>query len=174
MRAKTRLGAVLVAIFIGGIITAPAAAAAPPNDACLFLTQAQVSAALGISMAAGTHVSSTILKTCTWEPSEGATKDVKDITFTLQTAEEYEVGKKTIEQIAATMKAENDEDSPAPVITPASGIGDDAYYLEIANTMSLLVKKGRAAFKIVIYGRLSTAKRQSAEKTLALQVLSKM
>jgi hypothetical protein len=70
------------------------------------------------------------------------------------------------------MKAENKEE--APVITPVSGVGDEAFYLDMAKTMSLTVKRGNGAFKIVIYGGMPTPKRQSAEKTLALQVLSKM
>jgi hypothetical protein len=70
------------------------------------------------------------------------------------------------------MKAENKEE--APVITPVSGVGDEAFYLDMAKTMSLIVKRGNGAFKIVIYGGMPTPKRQSAEKTLALQVLSKM
>ena len=174
MRSKTSLGAVIFAIciFAG---TAPSAAAASSDDACELLTTAQVSAALGVSMGAGSHVTPTFLKTCTWAPAGGPTNDLKCVTLNLQTAEGYDAGEKMLQQVTAVMKARRDEDAPAPVITPISGVGDDAYYLDTANILSLIVKKGNGAFKIVIYGGgLPMAKRQSAEKTLAQQVLSKL
>lgn len=172
MRLTTYFAVFIVAIFAAA--AAPSANAAQADDACLLVTQAQVTAALGISMAAGTHVTPTFLKTCTWTPSGGATKDVSAITVSLQAADAYEAGKKMLEQMTAMMMVKKDKDAPPTVITPVSGVGDDAYYLDMANTMSLIVKKGSAAFKIVIYGHMPTEKRQSAEKTLALQVLSKL
>ena len=172
MRSRNSLGAILVGIFIVFAGTAPSAFATPSADSCTFLTSAQVSDALGVPMAAGSHITPTSLKTCTWSPSGGGTKEVGAITFTLQTADEYEAGKRTLQQMITLMKAENKQD--APVITPVSGVGDEAFYLDMAKTMSLIVKKGNGAFKIVIYGGMPTPKRQSAEKTLALQVLSKM
>ena len=63
------------------------------------------------------------------------------------------------------MKAENKED--APVITPVSGVGDEAFYLDMAKTMSLIVKKGSGAFKIVIYGGLPTPRRVRVRKRLS-------
>ncbi len=174
MPSKTSLGAVIVVIFIAAAMT-PSAIAAASDDACVILTPAQVSAALGVSMGAGSHVTPTVLKTCTWTPSSGPTKDLKFVTFTLQTVVSYEAGKKALEQAISVSKATNDEGAPAPVITPVSGIGDDAFYLDMANILSLIVKKGNGAFKIVIYGGgLPMAQRRSAEKTLADQVLSKL
>ena len=62
---------------LGTLSTAPlfflfCAAAALPSiaqadtDACTVLTPAQVGAAVGVPVAAGTHVTPTFVKTCTW------------------------------------------------------------------------------------------------------------
>ena len=158
----------IIGIFIFLI---PPVAAASSGDACSFLSQAQVSAALGVPVSAGTHVTPTFVKTCTWAPSGGPRADLKYLTLNLQTAEAYASGKKMLEQMKAMATLE--KNSPhSMVITPAGGLGEDAYFLEIGNTVSLMVKKGNAAFKIVIYGSLPVEKRRSAEKALALQVLS--
>ena len=40
--------------------------AAEADDACVFLTTAQVSAAVGVAVSDGTYVTPTFKKTCTW------------------------------------------------------------------------------------------------------------
>ena len=40
--------------------------------------------------------------------------------------------------------------------------------------MSLIAKKGNVEFKFVIYGDLPGEKKKAAEKTLALEVVSKL
>jgi hypothetical protein len=57
--SKIGLGAVIVVMFIDGAAMVPLAGAAPTDDACALLTQAQVSAALGVSMNAAAHVTPT-------------------------------------------------------------------------------------------------------------------
>src|SRR5260370_37138309 len=66
MPCKICLGAVIAAIFIVGAATAPSATAAPTDDACSLLTQAQVSAALGASVGPGSYQGPPYKKTCTW------------------------------------------------------------------------------------------------------------
>jgi hypothetical protein len=57
----------------------------------------------------------------------------------------------------------------------ASGIGDDACYTSMgAGYTGLMVKKGNVALKIAIYGEMPADKKKAAEKTLALQALSKL
>jgi hypothetical protein len=56
-----------------------------------------------------------------------------------------------------------------------SGIGDDAFYTSMgAGYTALLVKKGDVVFKVAMYGDLPNEKKKEVEKTLALQVLSKL
>jgi Putative transposase of IS4/5 family (DUF4096) len=65
MPSKISLGAVVAAIFIVGAAMASSANVAPSNDACSLLTQAQVSAALGVSVGAGSYQGPTCKKTWT-------------------------------------------------------------------------------------------------------------
>jgi len=174
MRSKTCLGAALAAVFIALATTLASAAAEPPNDACSLVTQSQVSAALGVSMGSGSHVTPTFLRTCTWNPSGGSGSGVRGLTLYIQSADQYEAGKQMLEQMRTMAKVEKHGNSQPPVITPLSGIGDDAFYLDMANTMSLIAKKGNVEFKFVIYGDLPGEKKKAAEKTLALEVVSKL
>jgi hypothetical protein len=173
MRSKISLGAVIVAILIVGA-TAPSATAAPPGDACSLLTPAQVSAVLGVSMGAGSYVTPQNLKTCTWT-APGGTKGVKYVTLSLQPADSYEAGKKLMAQAKTMMKVEKGQDADQLANASASGIGDDAYYTSMgSNYTGLMVKKGNVAFKVAIYGDLPIETKKAMEKTLALQVLSKV
>jgi hypothetical protein len=158
MPSKISLGAVIAAIFIAGAATAPANAA-PPDDACSLLTQAQVSAAVSVSVGAGAY-QGTYKKTCTWNAVSPATKSAKWVTLMLEGLDTYQAGKlapvKTI------------------VVTPISGIGDDTYYLSVGPNVGLIVKKGNVAFKVAVYGDIPIENKQSMEKTLAQQVVSKV
>jgi hypothetical protein len=158
MPSKTSLGAVIAAIVIAGAATAPANAA-PPDDACSLLTQAQVSAAVSVSVGAGAY-QGTYKKTCTWNAVSPATKSAKWVTLMLEGLDAYQAGKlapvKTI------------------VVTPISGIGDDAYYLAVGPNVGLIAKKGNVAFKVAVYGDIPIENKQSMEKTLAQQVVSKL
>jgi hypothetical protein len=158
MASKISLGAVIAAIFIAGAATPPANAA-PPADACSLLTQAQVSVAVSVSVGAGAY-QGTYKKTCTWNAVSPATKSAKYVTLLLEGLDAYQAGKlapvKTI------------------VVTPISGIGDDAYYLAVGPNVGLIVKKGNVAFKVAVYGDIPIENKQAMEKTLAQQVVSKL
>ncbi len=158
MPSKISLGAVIAAIFIAGAATAPANAA-PPDEACSLLTQAQVSAAVSVSVGAGAY-QGTYKKTCTWNAVSPATKSAKWVTLMIEGLDTYQAGKlapvKTI------------------VVTPISGIGDDAYYLSVGPNVGLIVKKGNVAFKVAVYGDIPIENKQAMEKTLAQQVVSKL
>jgi hypothetical protein len=167
MRFRINFGfrfAVLIgaAMFIMGGVVAPSAKAAPTDDACSLLTQAQVSAASPVSVGAGTYTTPTFKKTCTWSTSGDDAKTVQSVTLLLQTTDAFEFGKK----LGGAKNAS---------ITAVSGVGDDAYYLVVANAVSLIVKKGNAAFKVTVNaGGMSVEKKEVIEKTLAMLVLSKV
>jgi hypothetical protein len=138
---------------------------AAPTDACALLTLAQVTAAVGVPVSAGTHVNQTFTKTCTWTPSSPG--EVKAVTLNLQTAPEYDGGKTKLEKLKPLMP------NP-PKTAPVTGLGDDAYVLEFPNITSLFVKKGSGAFKLVVYGAMPPAKAETAVKTLASDVLPQL
>ena len=158
---KLNLSAAFATALLMTVSATPASAA--PTDACAALTPAQVTAAVGVTVTAGTHVNQTFTKTCTWTPPTPG--EVKAVTLNLQTADEYDGGKAKLEKVKTLMP------NP-PKTTHVAGIGDDAYLLEFPNITSLFVKKGANAFKLVIYGAMPSAKAESAEKALAAQVLS--
>ncbi len=146
-------GAVLAAFFLL-TAAAPSLAAPSPADACSLLTQAQVSAAVSAQVGAGEYVTPTFKATCTW------TAPGKIVTLMTESTSAFQSGKTPI--------------SPAMKITPASGIGDDAYYVVTGTIVMLFTKKGNVAFKTSVYSQLSLDTLMAMEKTLALQVASEL
>ena len=167
MHWKNILGAIIAAIFIVAAATAPSAAAAPPSDACPLLTPAEISAVVGVSVGAGTHMTPTYVKSCTWSPSGGATKDFTTLVLALESAASYQSAKAMLQAVANSGKG-------GITMTPASGIGDDAIYSSVANYTKLIVKKGDVVFQLVIYGSFPIEKKRDMEKALASKVISKL
>jgi hypothetical protein len=160
MPFKISLSTMIAAIFIAGAAIALSASAAT-DDACSLLTQAQLKTVLSVSVGAGSYISPTDKRTCSWKGTGDAGKGAKTVTLMLQTLDAFQAGKslqvKTI------------------VVTPVSGIGDDAYYLAVGPNVGLIVKKGSATFKVAVYASdLTLEQKQAVEKTLALQVVSKL
>ena len=165
-------GFVIVAVATLVFAAVPSAGAATTDDACALVTQAQISAAVGASMGAGTHVTSTYVKTCTWTPSGGATKDVKSVTVSYQDAGSYDAGKRLMQQAQAAAAKEG---TGKMTSESATGIGDDAYYTTMGTGYTgLMLKKGNVALKVAVYGDMPADKKKAVEKTLALQALSKL
>ncbi len=128
--------------------------AASLTDACSVLTAAQVSSALGSTVANGSYNAPGFTKTCTWTiPTGGA------VTLQLQTVDFFNAGKGAL----ASMERSS-----------SSGVGDESYYLGAGSMTGLAVRKGDAAFRIHVYSSKVTAEQvKSIEKTLAQQALSK-
>jgi hypothetical protein len=67
--------------------------------------------------------------------------------------------------------------TPGIAIQPASGVGDDAYYVTYAGStrsgMGLVVKKGKSAFEVRVYG-FDNEPAKPVAKTLALIVAGKL
>lgn len=130
------------------------ATAATPTDACMVLTAAQVSSAVGVKVGAGGHVTPTFTKTCTWTASGVI------VTLNIQTLDMFNAAKNGP---LAGME-----------VTPAAGVGNDAFYMGVGSTVSLLVKKGSGAFKVAVYSsKLPLDQRKTVEKALAQQAASK-
>ena len=111
MLSSASLPSRLIAIFILGAAMAHSVNAAPPDDACSLLTPAQVTGALGVSVAAGTYVTPTFRKTCTWSAT---TNGGGTVTLNLQSLEQYEGGKK----LASYGKSVHATPSAASGMTP--------------------------------------------------------
>jgi len=173
MRVINGFVVLAVATLVFAMTTVPSAGAATTDDACALVTQAQVSTAVGVSMGAGTHVTPTYVKTCTWTPSGGATEDVKSVTVSYQDAGSYDAGKRLMQQTQAAMAVK--EGTAKMTNEGATGIGDDAYYTSMGTGYTgLILKKGNVALKIAVYGDMPADKKKAVEKSLALQALSKL
>ncbi len=158
MRSSSLFASLLCAACISGGAWVAAATAAPSADACALLTPAQVGAALGVSVGAGSYVTPTYKKTCTWKASTG---DGGYVTLMLQDPGAFQGGKQ-LGQTASTSIS----------VTSISGVGDDAHYLAVADQVGLIVKKGNAAFKVAVYAHIPVESKKAKEKTLAQQVVA--
>jgi hypothetical protein len=156
MRSLNRLALLFLTVSISGAAMVPAATAAPTGDACSLLTPAQVGAALGVSVGAGSYVTPTFKKTCTWNAT---TSGGGYVTLMLQTVAGFEGGK----QLGQTASIS---------LTSISSVGDDAYYLAVGDQVGLIVKKGNAAFKVAVYAHIPVESKKATEKTLAQQVVA--
>jgi hypothetical protein len=173
MKMRISVAAFTIAIFLTIAGALPAVGVQTPNDACSLLTQDQVSTATGVKVGAGTHVTPTYVKTCTWTVPGAATKGVKSVTLSLQPGNSFASAKMFMEQ--SKMMAMNKKGAAQFSNTSVSGIGDDAFYTSMGvGYTGLLVKKGAVVFKVAMYGDLPNEKKKGVEKSLALQVLSKL
>ncbi len=154
------LGILITASFATGVAAMPSTARAD-TDACTVLTPAQVGAAIGGSVAAGTHVTPTFVKTCTWNAS--GSSSVKFVTLYLQTVAAYDGGKRMAAEMAAAGAA----------VKPAA-VGDDAYYFVTGDQAGLLVKHGDVSFKVTVYATLPVDRKEAMELTLAREALAKL
>ena len=155
-----RLGALCVAPFWLCATAMPSAAKAD-TDACTLLTPVQVSAAVGVSVTDGKHVTPTFMKTCTWNAS--GSSNVKSVTLNLQTAAAYDGGKQMASLMAAASKG--------TAMKPAS-VGEDGYYFVAGDQVGLLVKKGDISFKVAVYATLPVDKKEAMELALAKEALA--
>ncbi len=159
MRLKLKLLLITAAlsVYAGG---SAGTAYAAPSDACSLVTAAQVSTALGVTVAAG---KASVPDECELsQPGVGAG------------------GKGVLVEILGPMGSRTPVDRfntakmPVPRIvkTPASGLGDDAVYVETAGA-ALYVKKGDFVFQIRVHG-FPLEEIKAKEKTLALDVMAKL
>ena len=118
--AQIGLDAIIPVIFILAAAATPSTIAAPPTDACPLLTSAEVGAIVGATVGAGAHITPTYLKSCTWTPPGGATKDFATLILALETANSFETAKSMMQ--AATQSHNNNPKTPLTV-TQVNGVG---------------------------------------------------
>ena len=161
MDAKFSRRVTTVALCIAAAAAGAVAQAASPDDACALLVPAQVSGVAGEAFSPGTYVTPTFKTTCTWNATGNVTQGAKIITLMLEGADAFQAGKQKVQ-------------SKMLPGSPASGIGDDAYFVGMGNMASLFVRKGSVAFKLSVYGQMPLEKMQAMEGALAQQVVAKL
>jgi hypothetical protein len=165
MNSKHSIALVIGAIFVLIAYTSRPAYGAPPSDPCSLLTQSQVSTVLGVQVVEGRRVAP---KLCEWaRPGESPSLSQKKVTVTLLESEQgFAYAKMPVGHGITKV--------------PASGIGDDAVFGTTPKyATTLTVKKGDFFFVVHVFGfPLDQVKAieqvQAKEKTLALQILSKL
>ena len=131
----------------------------PPGDVCSLLTQAQVSAVLGVPVGAGERVVPSSPLMCGWAQPGGPTATSKRVVVSIITIDQFTHEKTPLQGITETS---------------ASGIGDEAHYMTTPGFgTGLSVKKGSYAFKVRVYG-YSLDQIKAMEKTLAQDILAKL
>jgi hypothetical protein len=146
-----KFGRWFAALLLGSAVSASSAVAGSAAP-CEWVSLAQVNAAMGSNMNAGTPILDT---GCSWH---GSAERV-NVTLSFQLASKW----------WAAIKA--------PVVpyvkTPVAGIGDEALYVKGGNLVWLSVKKGDRILNVKVYGVNDEAKQKAIEKALALQALPK-
>jgi len=136
--------------------------AASPTVACELVTQARVSAALGVTVGAGTPIARP--GTCQWA-GKGR---IATLTITQSLA-----GKTPVEQFNAGKTSKR----YGITMEPVSGVGDDAFYVSFAtNTpkgaVGIVVRKGDSTFEVRVYG-FSLDEGKAVGKSLAQDIAGK-
>jgi hypothetical protein len=164
MNSKLTLGAIIGSVF--GIVlcsSQPGYAGGAGIDPCSLLTQAQVSAVLGVNVDPAKHVAPTM---CGWSaPSQPNSMNAKKVALLISNARAFGFAKTPVV----------DSEKAAP----ANGVCDDAVYSfpageKSGSATSLFVKKGSSYFTVHVYGFPDQAKAMAMEKTLAADACSKL
>ncbi len=135
-----------------------AVAAAPPCNT--LITPDQAAAAMGVPAAKIGSDLGPGVTSCVWYPTD--TKAKKKVSVSIGTTKEFDV-------LAQLPSMPGRSES-----TPVSGLGDAALQRTMgAGNTSLHVKKGSAAFTVIVSG-MPVSEAQAAEQTLAAQILSKL
>ena len=150
MRHSNETAVVMFVLIASGVRAAYAQA---PSDPCAQVTAAQVSAALGESVAAGKQAGT---KTCSWS----ADKPTHQIVSLMYSPPGDWNTRKT---------------RPMPGVTKASvsGIGDEAFAETAANFTTLYVKKKSTIFMVRVYGVPDVGRQLAIEKPIAQAVAAK-
>lgn len=132
--------------------------AAPAVDPCSLLTPSQVGDVLGVSVGPGQKVAGNL---CHWSaPGQATGRNGKKVLLTLQDERAFTYAKMPV--------------GHGITKTPVTGIGDDAVYGTTPGVgTTLAVKKGSVAFVVHVTG-FTDDEIKAKEKTLALEVLSKL
>ena len=160
MFSRISVALAIAAIIIFTSAAAPSANAAPPDDACALLTPAQVSVVAGVPVKDGQYVTPAKKETCTWTASKPAEKSTKMVTLFLEGLPMFQASKKPLVNTIT--------------VTPVSGLGDEAFYVTMSTNVMLHVKKGNVVLRVTVYADLPVETKQTMEKTLAQQVVSKL
>ncbi len=153
--------AVIAASALSCVFAFSSLSAAATPVGCSVLTQAQLGAATGATIGAGSPISAPT--TCQWS-GQG-----KIVTLTIRVPL---AGKSPVDQFNDARK----KAVPGIAVEPVSGVGDDAFYVYFAGQnragCGLVVKKGTSVFEVRVYG-FELAQGKTVSKVLAQEAAAK-
>jgi hypothetical protein len=147
---------VLVPVIVFALVASGlrVAGAQAPSNPCAQVTAAEVSAALGETVAAGEQAGT---KTCSWV----ANKPTHQI-VTLMFSPPGDWNTRKTRQMPGVTKA------------TVSGVGDEALAETLGNLTTLYVKKGSTIFMVRVYGVPDSNRQLAIEKPIAQKVTAKV
>ena len=149
---------VAAALFAPAPGSASASGGTPGRDACTLLTPSQVSAVLGVRVEAGQHVLPDARSSCGWAAAGDPSLGSKRLVLSVMSGRAFESAKTPIKGASRL---------------PATGIGDDAYYITTPPFgTSLSVRKGESCFQVHISG-FTDARAAHLEKAVAQKLLGR-
>jgi hypothetical protein len=134
---------------------------APVTASCAVLTPAEISEVLGISIDPGKNIPPSSTTMCSWS----------------QTGVTGEAATKFVLSFATPnyFQKEKTPTNPRVVASPATGIGDEAYYVTSEFGISLFVRKGSTAVGFSIHDKTLPADQlKTKEKALALKAVTRL
>ena len=138
--------------------TTTAATTTPVTDACQVLTPAEISTVLAMPIDPGQHVLKTSTIMCGWAKT-GVTSD-SEVVLNFTTPDYFEKER---------------DPHPRITMTPAPGIGDDAYYITSQLGTSLFIKKGNTVIGFSIRDKtIPSAQLMEKERALGLKAAARL
>ena len=168
MHWKTPISGIIGVLFFASTGTSVWAGTGT-NEACSLLTQAQVSAVLGVSVSSGKDTVPGASRSCTWSEPGATMVSGKSVRLEILGP----LGSMTpVDRFEKNVKKPVDK-MPR---TPLSGVGDDAVYLGGGNMggVRLYVRKGSSVIHVVVSGFSKDDQTKMLEKNLAQDALTKL
>jgi hypothetical protein len=138
--------------------TQTAASTTPVTDACQVLTPAEITTVLAMPIDPGQHIPKTTTIMCGW-PKTGVTSD-SIVVLNFTTPDYFEKER---------------DPHPRITMTPAPGIGDDAYYITSQFGTSLIIKKGNSVISFSIRDKsIPSAQLMEKERALGLKAATRL
>jgi hypothetical protein len=130
----------------------------PVTDSCQVLTPAEISAVLAMPIDPGKHVLKTSTIMCGWAKT-GVTND-SEVVLNFTTPDYFEKER---------------DPHPRITMTPAPGIGDDAYYITSQFGTSLFIKKGNSVIGFSVRDKsIPSAQLMEKERALGLKAATRL
>jgi hypothetical protein len=158
-----RTALIALTLAAASLLQSPAGAASP-LDACALLTQAEVSAALGVDVDPGERLVPTEPRFCTWREHGKDERRARNVRISFLSEQDFKGGKPSHLEKTSTFE---------------TGIGDEAYFSKATGMVFLLsVRKGDTFFRVQARSnpnaRPADRKDQEIDRTLALALLKKL